>query len=294
MQSIHIQFTLFSAFYTPLILAMSKGFLKEEGLDYEWSVSPPGTSAVDAIVNGTAQVIQSAPSQGFNALLAGKTPPALHFAQINEMDGFFITSRDPQPDFDWKDLEGKEVVMFKAGQPNAMFRYACFKAGINYDALLPVTPGGAAAIDDAFRDGQGDYVVQQGPFPQQLAQEQLGHVVAQVGPMIGPNAFSSLAASPQWLQTEEAAAFTRAYRATRRYIQTASATDITRSIVSYFPETNIDALESCIATYQSLGCWTPHIEITPEAFEVTLDVFEYVNHIAERYRYDQVCVTPPA
>ncbi len=294
MQPIHIQFTLFSAFYTPLILAMSKGFLKQEGLEYDWSVSPPGTSAVDAVVNGTAQVIQSAPSQGFNALLAGKTPPAVHFAQINEMDGFFITSRTPQPDFKWNDLEGKTVVMFKAGQPNAMFRFACHKAGINYDAIVPITPGGAAAIDEAFRAGQGDFVVQQGPFPQQLEQEQLGHVVAQVGPMIGPNAFSSLAASPDWLKTDEAAAFTRAYRATREYMQTAPAMEITQSVASYFPETNADALEQCIAMYQLLGCWTPHIEITPEAFEVTLDVFEYVEHISQRYRYDQVCVAPPA
>ena len=38
MATIKIQFTLFSAFYLPLISAMCGGFLKEEGLDYEWSV----------------------------------------------------------------------------------------------------------------------------------------------------------------------------------------------------------------------------------------------------------------
>jgi len=294
MQPIHIQFTLFSAFYTPLILAMSKGFLKAEGLEYDWSVAPPGTSAVDAIENGQAQVIQSAPSQGFNALLKSKEPSAYHFAQINEMDGFFITARNGDQGFQWKQLEGAEVVMFKAGQPNAMFQYACHKAGIDYSQIKAITPGGAAAIDAAYREGQGDFVVQQGPYPQQLAEEKLGEVVAQVGPMIGPNAFSSLAASKEWLKSDEAAAFTRGYRATRQHIQTASPEEITDSISSYFPDANPDALSSCIATYQKLGCWTPHVEITPEAFEVTLDVFEYVDHIAERYRYDQVCMSPPA
>jgi len=39
---IKIQFTLFSALYPPLISAMSGGFLEAEGLDREWSVSPPG------------------------------------------------------------------------------------------------------------------------------------------------------------------------------------------------------------------------------------------------------------
>jgi hypothetical protein len=37
--TIRIQFTLFSAFYSPLISTMSGGFLDQEGLEYEWSVA---------------------------------------------------------------------------------------------------------------------------------------------------------------------------------------------------------------------------------------------------------------
>ena len=68
MEKIEIQFTLFSAFYSPLISTMSGGFLKEEGLDASWSVAPPGVSAITALEDGKAQVIQSAPSQGFTSL----------------------------------------------------------------------------------------------------------------------------------------------------------------------------------------------------------------------------------
>jgi NitT/TauT family transport system substrate-binding protein len=56
MVKINIQFSLFSAFYSPLISAMSAGFLKAEGLEPEWSVSPPGVSAIVALENGTAHV----------------------------------------------------------------------------------------------------------------------------------------------------------------------------------------------------------------------------------------------
>ena len=41
MTQINIQFTLFSAFYSPLISTMSGGFLEAEGLEANWSVSPP-------------------------------------------------------------------------------------------------------------------------------------------------------------------------------------------------------------------------------------------------------------
>ena len=168
MTQINIQFTLFSAFYSPVISTMSGGFLAEEGLEPNWSVSPPGVSAIAALEDGSAHVIQSALSQGFTSLDKGETPLAVHFAQVNEMDGFFITGREPDADFTWDKLERSEVVCFKSGQPNAMFRYACHKAGIDFSKINAITPGGAADIDKAFRAGQGQYVQQQGPFPQQL------------------------------------------------------------------------------------------------------------------------------
>ncbi len=50
-------------------------------------------------------------------------------------------------------------------------------------------------MDAAFRAGTGDYIHQQGPSPQQLEHDGVGHVVARVGDPIGPCAFSSLAAT---------------------------------------------------------------------------------------------------
>ena len=58
MTKISIQFSRFSAFYSPLIATMGGGFLKDEGLDHEWSNSPVGKSAVDALVDGSAHVVQ--------------------------------------------------------------------------------------------------------------------------------------------------------------------------------------------------------------------------------------------
>ena len=294
MEKISIQFTLFSAFYSPLISTMSGGFLKEEGLDPEWSVAPPGVSAIDALLDGSAHVVQSALSQGFSVLNKGETPPVVHFAQVNEMDGFFLTGREADPDFTWDKLEGAEVVMFKGGQPRAMFKYACHKAGIDFDRIIPITPGGAADIDKAFREGQGRYVQQQGPFPQQLQADSVGHIVAQVGRQIGPCGFSSLAATREWLQTDMARAFTRAYKKTRSYMNDTPAAEIARAEKPFFPKIDEAVLADCIATYQKLGCWTPHVEITEPAYEATLDVFEYNGLIKERYAYDQVCVKPPA
>jgi NitT/TauT family transport system substrate-binding protein len=294
LDKIRIQFTLFSAFYSPLISTMSGGFLKAEGLDPEWNVAPPGNSALAALQDGSAHVVQSALSQGFTSLNKGEAPVGVHFAQVNEMDGFFLTGREADPAFTWAKLEGSEVVMFNGGQPLAMFKYACFKAGIDFDKIKPICPGGAAEIDQAFRHGNGQYVQQQGPFPQQLHADGIGHIVAQVGKQIGPCGFSSLAATRAWLQTDMAKAFMRAYRKARVYMNETPAAAIAKAEKPYFPDIDESVLADCIATYQQLGCWTPHVEITRAAYERTLDVFEHGGLVKQRYRYEQVCAAPPA
>jgi len=190
---INIQFTRFSAFYSPLIATIAGGFLRDEGLTPRHSIAPLGKSAIEGVAAGTVHVCQSAPSQGFGPLEKGQTPPAVHFAQINEMDGFFLTGRAPDPGFAWDKLEGKRVLVDHGGQPLAMFKYACHKRGLDFAAIQAVNVP-SDQMDAAFRRGEGDYIHQQGPAPQQLEHDRVGHVVASVGQAIGPLAFSSLAA----------------------------------------------------------------------------------------------------
>lgn len=294
MEQINIQFTLFSAFYSPLISTMSGGFLKAEGLEPKWSVAPPGVSALDAVASGEAHVVQSTLSQGFTSLNNGETPKGVHFAQVNEMDGFFLTARQPDPDFSWKKLEGAEVVLLGGGQPLVMFKYACHKAGIDFAKIKVINVGGAADMDKAFREGQGQYVQQQGPFPQQIEADGAGHIVAEVGKQIGPCGFSSLAASREWVESDMARAFMRAYAKTRLYMNETPAAEIAAAEKAYFPKIEETVLTRCIETYQQLGTWTPHVEITQPAYEAMLDIFEYAGGLKERYAYDRVCCLPPS
>jgi NitT/TauT family transport system substrate-binding protein len=148
-------------------------------------------------------------------------------------------------------------------------------------------------MDGAFRQGQGDYIHQQGPAPQQLEHDRVGHVVASVGEAIGPVAFSSLAATGAWLKTDTARRFMRAYRKARAWLLATPAAKVAEAEASFFPEIARPVLTSTIAYYQKLGCWTPHVEITRGAFEVALDVFQHAGLITRRHRYEDVVAPPP-
>ncbi len=149
-------------------------------------------------------------------------------------------------------------------------------------------------MEQAFRDGTGDYIHQQGPAPQQLEHDGVGHVVASLGDAIGPLAFSSLAATREWLATDGAQRFTRAYRKARAWLLATPAAKVAEVEAAFFPNIDRAVLTQTIATYQKLGNWTPHVKITRPAFEVTLDVFEYAGLITKRHKYEDVIVQPPA
>ena len=290
---INIQFTRFSAFYSPLIATIAGGFLREEGLEPRHSVAPPGKSAIAGLVDGSLHVAQSAPSQGFTPLEQGRQPPALHFAQINEKDGFFLVGRNPDPQFIWQKLAGRRVLVDHGQQPMAMFRYACFRRGLDFKVLQAVDAGPTENMIAAFGRGEGDYIHLQGPAPQQLEHDGAGDIVATLGDAIGPCAFSSLAATREWLQTDMAKRFMRAYRKARAWVIASPAAEIAQAEAPFFPGIDRQVLAGTIGSYQKLGNWSAHVEITRPAWEATVDIFLHAGLITKRHRYEDVIAPPP-
>ncbi len=293
-EEIRIEFTRFSAFYSPLIATMAGGFLKEEGLVGKHSISPPGKSGIARVADGSVHVTQSAPSQGFAPLEQGKKPPAVHFAQINERDGFFLAARSPDKAFTWDKLRGKKVIVDHGGQPMAMFKYACFKKGVDVKDLKLIDAGPTENMIAAFRKGEGDYVHLQGPGPQQIEHDGAGHIVAALADASGTCAFSSLAATREWLATDMARRFMRAYRKARAWLLATPAAEVAKAEAPFFKDIDQAVLAKTIATYQKLGNWTPHVEITRPAFEATLDIFQHAGLITRRHAYEDIVVPPPA
>ena len=265
MTRINIQFTRFSAFYSPLISAISGGFLKEQGLD--------PTSAKISPVHRR------------------KWQSRKYCDTIISLHASIMLVRKPE----LLDVRPRKKIIVDHGvQPMVMFRYACHRSGIDFSQLDVIDAGNSSEMDAAFRGGLGDYIHLQGPAPQQLEHDAVGYVVASVGDAIGTCGFSSLAATKNWLVSDMAKAFMRAYRNTRAYINETPAEEIAAAEASFFPHIDRKVLVHTMATYQKLGCWSPHVEITPAAYEVTLDVFEHAGRIKTRHPYETVCAPPPA
>lgn len=295
MSRIHLMALRHSAFYAPFLMTVAGGYLREEGLEPGYETATPDRTVAGSITSGHCHVGQSAVATSFAALERGETIDLVHFAQINERDGFFLLAREPEPDFSWTRLRGREVLVDHFFQPLAMFRFALHLQGMEFGSIRATNAGDPEAMERAFRAGAGDYIHLQGPAPQQLVHEGLGCVVAAIGDVIGPVAFSSLCARREWLTTDMARAFMGAYRRARDHVIQGPPGEIGAllSEAGFFPGVDRRVLAHTVRTYQHLGCWGPEVAISPAAYEHLLDVFQFGGLITRRHPYEAAIVDPP-
>jgi NitT/TauT family transport system substrate-binding protein len=205
----------------------------------------------------------------------------VHFAQINQRDGFFLVGRGPDPEFQWDDLEGKTLLADHGLQPLVMLKYALRHNGTDWQRIKVIDGGTPDRMEAAFHSGTADYVHLQGPVA-------TGEILASVGTAMPPVAFSSLCCSRAYQKTEGYATFLQTYERVREWTQTAPADEIAAKEASFFPGIEAGVLAATVTRYQSLGCWDGGVEIRRDLYEQALDVFQSVGAIAWRHQYEEV------
>ncbi|MBI4471864.1 MAG: ABC transporter substrate-binding protein [Acidobacteria bacterium] len=291
MQKIRIMVYRHSVFYSPLIATIAAGFLKDEGLEAEYFPKPRERNLYEMFRKGEVDIMQAAVSTSWDPLSKlprGVRDIPVHFAQINQRDGFFLVGRPSEQSFEWKQLEGSRLLADHAQQPLAMLKYGLHLKDVDWSRVEAINAGTPEAMADAFRSGQGGYVHLQGPLPQQLEAEGAGRIVAAMGEVIPPVAFSSLMASREFLETAQARSFMKAYRRALAYVIESPAPVVAESEASFFPGLLSNVLAAAISRYQKLGCWRHDPTITREQYETAMDVFIYSGVFKERYPYEDV------
>ncbi len=279
MKTLHVRFLRYSAFYTPLLLTLREGALEAEGLTATYDVAGPGRTVAEGLQDGSVQVAQSALAVSFAPAERGELLPFRHFATMNARDGFFLAARGAPEPFDWRWLEGKRVVVDTFFQPLALFEEALRVKGVRRASVDVVDAGDPVAMERAFREGLADAVHLQGPSPRQLEADGAGRVVACVGEAVGPVVFSTLCATSEWLATDEARGFVRAFRRGRLRAQSDEPSAVARDLAGFFPDVGQDALSKTVADYQRLGCWEGDIGISDALYERTVALFVRCGHL---------------
>jgi NitT/TauT family transport system substrate-binding protein len=193
-----------SIFYAPNFVAIHGGHFASEGFEITLVTASKALGTVDALRDGTADLALSGLMRSFELVDRGG-PPLVHFAAVNDRNGFFLLSREPRPRFAWSDLVGRTVISF-SGAPTP---WLCMQAVLRRHAVDParvtfVRDLGTGEAIDAFRARKADFLEHGPPMIDDLVAEGTGHLVASMGEATGPVPFTSFMTTPEKLARERA------------------------------------------------------------------------------------------
>ena len=281
-----------TVFYTPIYVSVAGGFLEQEGLDVTFSTSPSQfPHPLSALKHGAADIVQSGIMRCIIALDWGAETAPQHFAEINARDGFFVLSREPQPNFSWDRLRGASVIPVGfSPMPWASFQYAMRNNGVD--------PGGlnllmGLSLDDAvaaFRDGRADFIHLPQPAAEQLIADGTAHPAVALGPENGHMAYSSFAATREFLarRPDTVRRFVAGFAKALEWLNAAGPEEIAPAISSFFPDVPLELLSRAVERLQTQGTWpsTPALE-QPE-FERLQDALMAAGLVREHQEYGAV------
>src|SRR5262252_3492038 len=190
-------------FYAPLAAGVALGHFAKEGLDVTVrSAAAFGKGTIQALLDGDIEISLGGLMRSFD--LAERSGQIIvHFAEVCSRNGFFLLSREPRPNFRWRDLVGKTVVSFaEAPTPWQCMLTVLRRNGVDPTTVRIERDVAAPEAIAAFRAGHGGFLEQTQPTVEQLLTERAAHLAASMGVATGPVPFTSYMTTPEILSRE--------------------------------------------------------------------------------------------
>src|SRR5262249_20288368 len=180
--------------------------------------------------------------------------------EITRGAGFFLLGPPSAPDFSWRDLARRRVLVFaEAPTPRLCLEYLLERHGVPLSAveLVPDLPAEHAVSH--FLSGRADYLLQGQPITERLLASGQAQLAAALGPALGHLAFSAYLVPPRVL-TERADTLEAVLRALYRaqlWLHRQPAEAIVERVAPALPDDPPALLQSAIRRYLAGKTWAP-------------------------------------
>ncbi len=284
-----------SVFYTPIYVSVAGGFLEKEGLDVDFKTCPPEFAhPLSALNRGGADIAQSGIMRSIISSDWGAETVPMHFAKINSRDGFFVLSRTKQEPFQWESLKGAKLIPVGfSPMPWASLQFALRRHGVEPEELDLVTGLSLDEAIAAFRKGHAEYIHVPQPAAEQLLDDGTGHVAAALGLENGHLAYSSFAATNQFLdsQPETVQRFTVGFANALEWLAANDAQEVGEAIAGFFPEVSLELVVKSVARLKAQDNWPTDPVLAQPEIEHLHDILVAAGIAKERQPYSKVVRT---
>ena len=283
-----------SLFYTPIYVALSRGFLRQEHLEVEFSTCPPGYHGISALTGGIAEITQTGPMRSILAADAGEDDVPPHFIEINSRDGFFLLGREPQDRFQWTDLIGATLIPVGfSPMPKASLKYALKLRGVDLADVHLIDGLSLQDAIDTFRRGQADFIHLTQPSVEEMVQGSEGYLAAALGPVTGHISYSSFTATQRFLdsRTELVQRFTQGFYNAQKWLSASDASAVADTVAPFFPEVAPSAVLGAIERYKQQGIWATDPLLREDGYNTLQDILIEAGLARSRQPYERIVRT---
>lgn len=289
-----------SVFYAPQYVAIEMGFFADEGFDIDLIGAYGADKTMAALLSGEAQIGFMGPEASVYVYAQGSKDYAISFAQVTKRDGTFLVSRDPEPNFKFENLKGKEVIGGrKGGMPEMTLEYVLknndltLGGNVNAGEVNVRTDVQFAVMAGAFTGGEGDYVTLFEPMATSVEKAGTGHIVASIGEESGEIPYTAYCTLGSYMEEnpEVIQKFTNAIYKGQQYVKDHSAEEIALVINPQFTELGLDELVTVIQRYKDTDTWCEDPVLKEESLNRLMDVMELAGELNKRVPYDKIVTT---
>lgn len=252
-----------AVFFLPHYVAQELGAFRDQGLTVDLTTSFYGQQWA-ALESGEADLTAGGPMRTM-WLQAREGHRMVNFCLAARANPWYLVGRNPS--FAWPALVGGTVIDFSdSPTPRHCFLWVLQQQGIRADQVTLLSGLGTAREVEAFRAGQGDYLLHSLHTAAPLVVRGVGVLAQELATPTGPVPFSAYATLPAILSSKEAEleAFVRGIARALRWIAAHPAEDLARLVAHHFPDFTRPVLADAIARYQALNLW-PIDPLIPQA-----------------------------
>ena len=284
-----------SVFYAPFYLAEALGYFEEEKIKIELTNGGGADNVMSSVLSGDSDIGFCGPEAALYVLIGGSNDVPKVFGQLTKRDGSFLVAREPDPDFEWSHLKGKEILAGRRGGVPAMtFEYVLKNNNLfdgtdltlNYDVAFNL-------MTSAFEGGTADYCTMFDPVAYEYEAAGKGYVVASVGEASGEIPYTCFMAKESWLEENETVTkgFLRAITKAIKYVNETQEDVVGSKLVPYFEGTSAKSLTASVKRYKEIDAWVTNMAMTEDSFTRLQDVIDNAGELEKRVSFSELIET---
>lgn len=282
-----------SAFYSPLYVAIEKGFFKANGIEVELILTPGADKVSAAVLSNDVEIGFAGAESAIYVYNGGEKDYLQIFSGLTKHDGQFIISRQPETEFTLANLKGKEVLVGRSGgMPAINFENALKKAKISNQEVKLNYAIDFAALGGSFIGGLGDYVNLFEPTASLLVKQGYGYIVANIGQLSDEVPYTTFYARKSFIKTHQdlIERFNQALNQGLEFTAQHEAHEIAQIILPQFTNLALDDLTTIVANYKKTDSWFKDTTIPKQSLTNLEKMIKANNLLKKSVPYEKLII----